>query len=190
MLAVMLAGCASSDVFDNNERWFQHPLDWTGRAGGYSFSELQEAQEKQAPVTAAELVSANGACPPPPMAAVPPQAPVPTGPQVAGAEPMGAAPPSLLGEGIALGMTECAVVWRAGAPSSVQFGTNPNGVRTAVLTYDGGPRPGIYRFEGGRLMDMDRVAAAAQTEEPKIARRDARKKRIREPASTERITTE
>ena len=37
----------------------------------------------------------------------------------------------------------------------------PNGERTAVLTYNGGPRPGIYRFERGQLAEMDRVAVPA-----------------------------
>jgi hypothetical protein len=55
-------------------------------------------------------------------------------------------------------MSECEVVWRAGAPNNVQLGQNPGAVRTAVLTYDSGPRPGVYRFESGRLMEMDGVA--------------------------------
>lgn len=183
--AATLSGCANPEVFQSNERWFERPFDWTGRSGGYTFSELQEAHEKRRPVTAADLVSPNGACPPPPVAAVP-AAPAPLGAGVALTEVV---PPSLLGQGIALGMTECEVVWRAGAPASVQFGANPNGNRTAVLTYDSGPRPGIYRFEAGRLMDMDRVAATVP-EEPKIAGREARKKKAREPANTERISTE
>jgi hypothetical protein len=67
----------------------------------------------------------------------------------------------LLGGGVALGMSECDVVARAGAPSQVQLGKNPNGDRTAVLTFTGGPRAGIYHFERGGLMSMDRVAAPA-----------------------------
>jgi len=58
-------------------------------------------------------------------------------------------------------MTECEVVARAGPPNSVQLGRNPNGERTAVLSYQGGPRPGVYHFERGRLMQMDRVEVAA-----------------------------
>jgi hypothetical protein len=199
MLAVALSGCASADVFDSNERWFQRPLDWTGRNGGYTFSELQDSHDKQRPVTQADLVSANGACPPPPMTPMPsaatPSAPMPTTPAAAASEGPGATSPAdssdpLLGQGIALGMTECDVVWRAGAPSSVQFGSNPKGNRTAVLTYDGGPRAGIYRFEAGRLMDMDRVEAAAAPEEPKLARRQLKKRKPRQQVNTEQITTE
>ena len=83
-----------------------------------------------------------------------------------------AAAPSLLGAPVALGMSECQVVDRAGAPSAVQIGTNPNGDRTALLTYDAGPRPGIYHFERGHLMVMDRVAVAAP--EPKVLKKKPR----------------
>lgn len=178
MLAVALSGCANTEVFDSNERWFSRPFDWTGKNGGYTFSELKETQDRQGAVSAADLVDANGACP---SAMAAPAA----GP---GAMPVTPAAPALLSDGIALGMTECDVVHRAGAPSSVQLGTNPNGGRTAVLTYDGGPRPGIYRFEGGRLMDMDRVATASNASEPQPPKRVAKKKK--EPVATERVSTE
>jgi hypothetical protein len=56
-------------------------------------------------------------------------------------------------------MSECDVVFRAGQPSSVQIGSLPNGDRTAVLTFQSGPRPGIYRFVRGGLTEMDAVAA-------------------------------
>jgi hypothetical protein len=178
MLAIALSGCANPDVLDSNEHWFSRPFDWTGRNGGYTFSELKETQDRQRAVTAADLVDANGACP----LLAPAPAPI-AGP---GAMPVSPAQPSLLSDGIALGMTECDVVHRAGAPSSVQIGTNASGARTAVLTYNGGPRPGIYRFEAGRLMDMDGVATAAN--EPQVAKRLPKKKR--EPAATERVSTE
>ena len=55
-------------------------------------------------------------------------------------------------------MSECDVVWRAGAPNNVELGKGPHGGRTAVLTFNGGPRAGIYHFEGGRLNEMDGVA--------------------------------
>ena len=54
-------------------------------------------------------------------------------------------------------MSECEVVYRAGAPSSVQIGSLPNGDRTAVLTFESGPRPGIYRFASGRLVSVERA---------------------------------
>jgi hypothetical protein len=78
----------------------------------------------------------------------------------------------LLGGAVALGMSECDVVFRAGQPGAVQIGKNPNGDRTAVLTYQTGPRPGIYRFEHGALVEMDRAAEPApqQTVKKKSAK--------------------
>lgn len=155
-LAAGLCGCGHSDL-DNTQAWFTKPLDLAGRsAGGYSFSELAETKQRQRPITANDLVDSNGVCP------------APAAPQAQGA-PAAAAPDSgaLLGRGIALGMNECDVVSRAGPPSQVQLGKNPNGDRTAVLTFSGGPRSGIYRFERGYLMTMDRVAAPPPPQEAK-----------------------
>jgi hypothetical protein len=167
-LALGLYGCANADVFDTSERWFQRPFDVAGRNGGYTFSELQDTNNKRGPVGANQMVDASGACP-----AMPAAAPVAAPATAEG--PAGASGP-LLGGGVELGMTECDVVYRAGAPSDVQLGTNPNGVRSLVLTYNGGPRPGIYRFEGGRLMDMDRVEVAEQKPAPKPKKTKLKKK--------------
>jgi hypothetical protein len=168
MLAAVFSGCANTDIFDNNERWFSRSFDITGRTGGYSFSELQESSRNR-PLSAADLVDANGACPPlpapvaaPAPAAVDGATPIPTAPE---------APPTLMGQGIALGMSECDVVYRAGGPSNLELGKNPNTERTLVLTYNSGPRPGIYRFEAGRLMGMDRVEVAPPPPEPKVVKK-------------------
>lgn len=158
-LAIALGGCADLDV--TPQSWFAKPLDITGRnAGGYSFSELAESKQRRRPITANDLVDSNGGCPP--QAAAQPAAPTNQAPNPV--------PPadntSLLGGGVALGMSECDVVSRAGAPSRVEIGKNPNGDRTAVLTYTGGPRPGVYHFERGQLMTMDRVAVPVVATEP------------------------
>jgi hypothetical protein len=174
MLAAALCGCANSDMFDQNERWFSRSLDLTGKTGGYTFAELQESSRNRA-LTANDLVDANGACAPLPAAVA---APEPTAAQGAAPIPTEAAP-TLLGQGIALNMSECDVIYRAGAPSSVQLGKNQNGDRNLVLTYNGGPRPGIYHFDGGRLVDMDRVEVAAPPPEPKVAKK---KKPVKPPA--------
>jgi hypothetical protein len=174
MLAAALCGCANSDMFDQNERWFSRSLDLTGKTGGYTFAELQESSRNRA-LTANDLVDANGACAPLPAAVA---APEPTAAQGAAPIPTEAAP-TLLGQGIALNMSECDVVYRAGAPSSAQLGKNQNGDRNLVLTYNGGPRPGIYHFDGGRLVDMDRVEVAAPPPEPKVAKK---KKLVKPPA--------
>jgi hypothetical protein len=80
------------------------------------------------PVTAADLVGPQGQC-------------------AAGQSAQG---------GIALEMTECEVVGRAGQPDNVELGTTDRGERSVTLTYTGGPRPGIYRFAGGRLYAIER----------------------------------
>jgi hypothetical protein len=149
-LAVALAGCA---IDTTGQGWFSKPLDVTGsKNGGYTYSELQESR-RQRLIGSNELVDGNGGCAPP---AASPQPPTPPGaPAPAPAASADAA--SLLGGGIGLGMSECEVVYRAGRPNAVQIGKNPNGDRTALLTYNSGPRPGVYHFERGALMQMDRV---------------------------------
>ncbi len=187
MLAIALSGCANVNTFDQNERWFARPFDWSGQAGGYTFSELQETQNRQKPASAGDLVDANGACPPAPSAPAP--APVQTAAaQGPGVMPVAPTTDSLLGQGVALGMTECEVVYRAGAPSSVQIGGGANGARTAVITFNSGPRAGIYRFEGGRLMDMDGIQTTENAPPPVKKKRVAKKRPA--PAQSEQVTTE
>ena len=170
-LALALAGCAQADLFDTSERWFSRPFDFKGRNAGYTFSELQDTNARRGPVGANQLVDANGACPA--MAAVN-VAPAPAESQGVAPAPAGPAEPSLLGDAVGLGMSECDVVYRAGAPANVQIAASPNGERSVVLTYNSGPRPGIYRFEAGRLMTMDRVEVA----EPKLAPKAKKKPKV------------
>ena len=59
--------------------------------------------------------------------------------------------------GIALEMSECDVVKRAGFPEQVNVGANERGERTVTLTYINGQRPGIYNFTSGRLTSMERA---------------------------------
>ena len=135
-MASVLGGCG--DVGWDAGTLFRKPVDVVGRSSGYTYSDLQESRQAR-PVTDSDLVDASGSCP--------------------AAAPGGNTPGP--GEGVGLGMTECEVVARAGPPNSVQLGRNPSGDRTAVLSYQSGPRPGIYHFERGRLMQMDRVEVAA-----------------------------
>jgi hypothetical protein len=72
----------------------------------------------------------------------------------AGAEPSG---------GIALQMSECDVVRRAGPPDDLELGATPGGERAVVLKYLRGPRAGIYRFTGGRLVSIERAPDAPGT---------------------------
>jgi hypothetical protein len=84
--------------------------------------------------------------------------------------------------GIALGMTECQAVRRAGQPSRVAIGAANKGERKVVLTYLAGPWPGVYTFESGRLKVVDAVSGELKADEPK------KKKKPRRPART--ATTE
>jgi hypothetical protein len=132
-----LTGC------DDANKWFDKPMNPFRAPSGYTYSSLGDARVDR-PITANDLMDASGACP-----------------KYAGAAPPaadGAAQDAaaLYGGGVALGMSECEVVSRLGRPSNVNF-EGVNAGRNIVLTYQGGPRPGIYRFGGGRLAEMDRV---------------------------------
>jgi hypothetical protein len=157
-VALLIGGCA-----DDNAKWFAKPLNLSNQPG-YTYSSLGGTRFDR-PVTANDLVDANGACP----NYVPAAASAP-------ANPGEGAPPSpdtaaLLNGGVALGMSECDVVARLGQPTAVNPGRNANGVRSLVLTYQGGPRPGIYRFESGRLSEMDRIEGTPPSAEQKTTRK-------------------
>ncbi len=155
-MAVTLAGCGSMN-FDTSG-WFSRPLDVFGRNAGYTYSQLDQSKQER-PITANDLVDANGACPT-------------------------AAAPDSLGGGIAIGMSECDVVARVGPPSAINLGRNPNGDRTAILTFNSGARPGVYRFVAGRLKEMDRVEEPPQ---PQSAKKHTEKKIAKKrPAKTEK----
>jgi len=166
-VAVALGGCANVDVA-NKDQWFSKQFEFVSRKGGYTFSDLQEGKDRRRSITANDLVAANGSCPPP----AAPSAPAPAAANQAAPAPVASDAGTLLSGGVALGMSECDVVLRAGAPSAVQIGKNPNGDRSAVLTFNSGPRPGIYHFEAGALTEVERVQTApepAQTAKKKPA---------------------
>ena len=158
--AAMLCGCSGGNFLgmDTDQAWFRKPLYLTGQTSGYTFSDTQQAKANR-PITANDMISADGSCPPAPAPAA--AQPAPGGASPAAAPGAASDAPSLLGESVGLGMSECDIVWRLGTPGNIQLGQNPGGGRTAVLTYPGGPRPGIYHFAGGRLMEMDSVAPSA-----------------------------
>jgi hypothetical protein len=94
-------------------------------------------------------------------------APMAPAPASAGADPglqrLEPTTPPIAG-GIALGMTECQAVQRAGMPTNVAISAGDKGERKAVLTFLSGPWPGIYTFADGRLKVIDRAP-----EQPKPA---------------------
>jgi hypothetical protein len=180
--ALTLCGCSGNANFDTSG-WFARPLDPFGTRAGYTYSNLGDDSAKDRPVTPNDLVDANGACPaaahPPPAPTPPPQAAAP------GAAPAPGDLATMLGGGVALGMSECDVVGLLGQPSAVNLGKYPNGFRSAILTFNSGPRPGIYRFEAGRLTEMDRVEAPAPPPEApkkKVAKKKPAKSQ--DPAKT------
>lgn len=84
------------------------------------------------PVSAADLADPSGSC---------------AGAGEPGVPPVPAA--------IALEMTECDVVKRAGVAEKTEIGTNDRRERIATLSYFRGERPGIYTFIDGRLKSME-----------------------------------
>jgi len=158
-LAAAIGGC-SSDLGLNNVTLVPKPEtvlrkpDWATFSGGKN-DELR-------PVTAADLVSAEGQCD--------------SGAGQAAADPT-AAGGSVAG-GIALQMTECDVVRRAGPVEKIDVGSDQRGERAVTLTYLRGPWPGIYRFTGGRLVSIERAPG------PPPAPAKAPKASTKKPAGT------
>lgn len=148
MAALALAvGACSSDLSLNNLTLAPKPdtllrkPDWATFSTGKNDFLLR-------PLTPADLVSAEGQC-----AAAP-------GPVSGFADPTApGSAPSATG-GVALQMTECDVVRRAGPVEQIDVAVDDRGERTVVLTYVRGPLPGVYRFSAGRLVSVDRAPAA------------------------------
>jgi hypothetical protein len=119
------------------------------------------------PVAADDLVDASGRCA---GAHVPPA-------ESAGDQPGSQVPAQqaglpLIQSPIALEMTECDVVKRAGFPERVEIGAAERNERTATLTYASGPRPGVYSFVEGRLKSMERGPEPPPA--PKTAKKPAK----------------
>jgi hypothetical protein len=150
VIAALIIAFSISGCVDDTAKWFAKPLNPFGNNIGYTYSSLGETKRDRS-ITSNDLVDANGACPnyvaPAPSASANLRDSQAAAPDAA----------SLLGGGVALGMSECDVVARLGQPTAVNLGRNANGLRSAALTFRTGPRPGIYRFDNGRLSEMDRV---------------------------------
>ena len=118
------------------------------------------------PVPADDLVDANGRCA---GASVPP---APAGDPASGQSNVSLqeAGVPMIPAAIALEMSECDVVKRAGFAEKVDIGANERRERSVTLTYINGPRPGIYYFTDGRLKSMER----APEPPPKTAKKPAR----------------
>lgn len=172
LLAPMMAGCSGassmfqSDLLSKDAEWFSR----SGRLFIRNVSIETAPLTPDKPVTAEDLVSADGACP----GMAPPGGPADANALTDGAA--GAPVPSTRGT-VALGHTECDVVRGIGAPASVSLSNNARGDRVAVVTYMQGQRAGIYTFTAGRLTSIER---GPEPVAPKVAKPKTKKK----PAAT------
>jgi hypothetical protein len=159
--ALAVAGCKNSaDVFSdqNDGGWFSKPVEFFKKPDWAKPADASNASlGPSGPVGPDDLVGADGRCGVIAAPAPAPQAGQPPDGAVAVNAPDASAP-TVLG-GVALGMTECQTVQRAGTPGNVSIGSGEKGERNVVLTYLSGPWPGIYRFSDGRLKVVERAPA-------------------------------
>lgn len=172
LFAPMLVGCGgatttdifSSDLLSKDAEWFSR----SGRLFIKNVSIDTPPLTPDKPVTAQDLVSADGACPGMASAGVPANA---------NASSEGSAPAPTTTGTVALGHTECDVVRGIGAPDGVNVSNNERGDRVAVINFFRGQRAGIYTFTGGRLTSIER--GSDPVAEPKTA-----KPKKKKPAAT------
>ncbi len=169
-----MAGCAggvsemfSSDLLSKDAEWFSRG----GRLFIKNVSIETPPLTPDKPVTAEDLVSAEGFCPGMSSAGVPANA-------NALADGAAAAPAPTTTGTVALGHTECDVVRGIGAPDNVSLSNSPRGDRVAVVNYSRGQRAGIYTFTGGRLTSIERGS------DPVIEPKPAAKPKKKKPAAT------
>jgi hypothetical protein len=172
LFAPLIAGCSGgmsemfqSDLLSKDAEWFSR----SGRLFIKNVSIETPPLSPDKPVTAEDLVSADGFCP----GMAPPGAPANANALTEGAT----AAPTTTGT-VALGHTECDVVRGIGPPGAVNLSNNPRGDRLAVINYSRGQRAGIYTFTAGRLTSIERNPEAVA--EPKAVKPKAKKK----PAAT------
>lgn len=138
-VAPLVAGCSGTDLLSKDAQWFNTP----SRLFIKSISIEAPPLTPDKPVTAQDLVSADGSCPGMAPAAGPADANAST------------SAPASTGGTVALGHTECDVVRGIGAPSNVNISNDGAGRRVAVVTWTTGPRAGIYTFTSGRLSSIE-----------------------------------
>lgn len=213
MLAVATAGCSGNALLDSRsyEGMFSKPMNvFTSREDGSKATAGNVVNlGPSGPVAPDELVGADGRCAPPASAVAAAPPPPPTPAPAAADRPVGSmagdlagapmpqavtpiaaqdpvvdpAAPQVVG-GIALGMTECDAVRRAGLASNVSIGVGDKNERRVVLTYLGGTWPGIYTFQSGRLKE---IARAPEQPKPKAVpkkKRPVAKKPVKKPVTS------
>jgi hypothetical protein len=194
---LIVGGCKNAaGVFqDQNEGGLFKSADIFAKPDWARPSTARVSLGPQGPVGAEDLVGADGQCASPPAATAQAAESPPAqsaaaadgdrevgsvaGDPAASTRASASADPNLqktepsmpqVAGGIALGMTECQAVRRAGVPTNVAISAGDKGERTVVLTFLSGPWPGIYTFADGRLKVIDRAPA-----QPKPAGAPAKK---------------
>ena len=185
-----VAGCSgSSNLLDskNEGGWFSKPVDLFAKPDWARPSTANASLGPWGPVGPEDLVGADGSCAPAPAeaAAAPPAASAEPPPDRLQTDGGGAAPasaPQVMGC-IALGMTECQAVRRAGQPGNVAISADEKGERKVVLTYLSGTWPGIYTFSSGRLKTID---MAHEQQKPKAApkKKPAKRAKTAQPVTS------
>jgi hypothetical protein len=162
-LALTLAACSlDSGLFSKSDP----KADAT-----FALNQAPRGEDRNRPVRPDDLIDASGHCAGEPAAAAPQALNFTAGPQ-SGPAPASPAPPGASGSappvrtGVGLGMTECEVVRTLGHTDRIEISTNERGLRSVTLTYLTGERPGIYRFEAGRLDSLERVDEAPAAHKP------------------------
>ena len=157
LLACLVAACSSGGGSDNPDAWYNKTVveNFAGRssepppvrtaaipAPGMPPAPGQPMVDArgpgQMPMPVADLYRSEGSC-----GGVVLGTGVPVNPALSSAGP------------IALEMSECDVVRRAGSPEKVELTPNESGQRLLTLTYSRGEYPRIYRFAAGRLMGIE-----------------------------------
>jgi hypothetical protein len=162
-LAVAVGGCSNATEVFKSDQWFTQPFAVSAREdGSRAVANTNFDLGPRGAVAAEDLVGPDGRCSAAVVAAAPPAEPGAGSPMPASA---GFEEPQVLG-GIALGMSECDAVRRAGTPANVNIGAGENNDRRVVLTYLSGPWPGIYTFSAGRLKEISAAPVQARPAKP------------------------
>jgi len=153
-----LASCTSS-VPDFTQFKLPQPRNFLPSNSGTYVPPSSAAAFK--PVSAADLVDAQGMCP------APAEAPAAQASDAAAPAPAAApaAPPAGVGN-VGLNMSECQVVRAIGSPQSVNIAANERGDRKVVMVYAGNERAGTYEFVAGRLTALERGPEPPAPEKP------------------------
>jgi len=95
-------------------------------------------------------------------------------------EPALGAQPALP-RGVALQMTECEVTRALGQAQRVDVVPGASGQRSVVMSYTTGERAGVYRFQAGRLVSIERGAEPPPP--PPTAKQPPKKKTAKKPTN-------